>query len=212
MIGEAGVTEIRLTQQVRAPLDLALENILDVPHTAFLHRGLFRTGRSRTDVEVRVRRGPTSIEAEYVGEPRPSGLAGRILAPRGGIVRHFDRFILPCVAEVEYVLGERTRLLTTHLLTPVGEDSCVVRYVAAMRLELPGALVKPAILPFARRILRQDASALALQSENLRRFGGRSFASTELDVVGPHVNAMLEAARRGEPPPPASEWRLRMLV
>ena len=34
------------------------------------------------------------VEAEYLGEPRPEGLAARILSPSGGTVVHFDRFFL----------------------------------------------------------------------------------------------------------------------
>src|SRR5206468_4349675 len=94
------------------------ENILDVPHTAFLHRGLFRGGSAHRITAV-VRRRTDRVEVEYVGEPRPGGLLGRILAPRGGTVTHFDRFILPSVAQVEYRLGERSHLVITNVLTPV---------------------------------------------------------------------------------------------
>ena len=36
---------------------------------------------------------------------------GRILSPSGGIVTHFDRFLLPCIAQVEYQLGEENHIL-----------------------------------------------------------------------------------------------------
>ena len=42
---EPGETEIRRTVEVEAPLPQALENALDVPHTAVLLRGLFRGSR-----------------------------------------------------------------------------------------------------------------------------------------------------------------------
>ena len=68
-----------------------------------------------------MRRTARSVEAEYVGEPRPSGLVGRILAPGGGLVRHWDRFFLPSVAQVEYRLGDVTHFLITALCTPVSD-------------------------------------------------------------------------------------------
>ena len=40
-----------------------------------------------------------------MGEPRPPGIVGRILSPSGGLVTHFDRFILPSIAQVEYRIG-----------------------------------------------------------------------------------------------------------
>jgi len=103
---------------LRAPLDAALENVLDVPHTSFLHGGVFRSSRERNDVEAIVRRGRDRVEAEYVGEPRPSGLLGRLLAPGGGGVRHVDRFLLPATAQVEYAVGEHGHLVITSFLTP----------------------------------------------------------------------------------------------
>ena len=90
-----------------ATLHATIENALDVPHTAFLHRGLFRGGK-RSEIRATVRRSADRVEVQYDGEPRPSGVAGRVLSPGGGTVEHWDRFILPSVAQVEYRLGQKT--------------------------------------------------------------------------------------------------------
>ena len=105
-VDEAGYTTVRRSLSVTAGLHAALENTLDVPHTAFLHGGLFRGGRPPVDIEVVVRHTADGVEAEYLGEPRPPGLAGRILAPEGGVVTHVDRFLMPSIAQVEYRLGD----------------------------------------------------------------------------------------------------------
>ena len=91
-------------------LHAALENTLDVPHTAFLHGGLFRTAEKKNEIDVVVRRHGRRVEAEYLGEPRPQGLVGWLLAPGGGVVQHFDRFLLPSIAQVEYRLGTKSHL------------------------------------------------------------------------------------------------------
>jgi len=114
-----GYASVRFASQTQATLHATLENMLDVQHTAFLHRGLFRGGPKRPITAI-VRRFGDRVEAEYVGEPRPSGLLGRLLAPRGGTVEHFDRFLVPSIAQVEYRLGE-SHLLITVALTPVGD-------------------------------------------------------------------------------------------
>ena len=44
----------------------------------------------------------------------PEGLVARILSPSGGVVTHFDRFILPCITEVEYAIG-RSRPVTRSI-------------------------------------------------------------------------------------------------
>jgi hypothetical protein len=215
-VREAGYTTVRSELTVRASLYRAVENVLDVPHTAYLHGGLFRTAASRRDIDVVVRRWSDRCEAEYLGEPAPTGLVGRLLAPGGGVVRHFDRFLLPCLAEVEYRLGERSHLVATTAVTPLDDEHARLFSAVTFRLPVPGAPVAAVLAPVARRILQQDARMLALQTETVARFGGERFATTEADVLGPHVARLLREAERGgatpppDPGPPAHEHRVRM--
>ena len=199
LIGLSGYTTVYQELGIEASLHAAAENILDVPHTAYLHGGLFRSARGeRKEVEVGVRRSPGRVEAEYIGEPRPTGLAAKLLAPGGGTVTHVDRFILPSIAQVEYRLGERTHLCVTSLLTPVHDFYSKLFVVVSFRLFVPGWLVAPFLKPIVMRIFRQDAFILKQQSETIRRFGGEQFCSTELDVLGPHIYRLLKQAERGE--------------
>ncbi|HYT39313.1 MAG TPA: Rieske 2Fe-2S domain-containing protein, partial [Acidimicrobiia bacterium] len=104
-INDPGYDTVRRSLKSAGTVHAVAENALDVPHTAFLHGGLFRgAGRDPVEVEVVVRTGADRIEAEYIGEPRPPGVAGRLLAPGGGVVQHWDRFLLPSIAQVEYRL------------------------------------------------------------------------------------------------------------
>jgi phenylpropionate dioxygenase-like ring-hydroxylating dioxygenase large terminal subunit len=205
-------TTVRHTQRLVGTVHAAVENALDVPHTAFLHGGLFRTPRRRSVVEVALRRGVDRAEAEYVGEPRPTGLLGRILAPGGGTVEHVDRFVLPCIAQVEYRLGLESHLVATTAFTPEADDAVRLFSAVSFRLPLPGWLVRPFVAPLALRVLAQDARMLAAQIGNVRRFGGERFAHTELDVLGPHVWHLLRRAARGEPGEPYEPPRRKMEV
>ncbi|HEX9290083.1 MAG TPA: aromatic ring-hydroxylating dioxygenase subunit alpha [Anaeromyxobacteraceae bacterium] len=202
--------------EVRATLFAALENTLDVPHTAFLHGGLFRTSEKESEIEVVVRRYADRCEAEFVGEPRPKGIAGRLLAPGGGVVTHVDRFLLPSIAQVEYRIGDASHLVVTSAMTPVDDFRTKLFVVATFRLPVPGWLVQPLFAPLATRIFKQDARILALQTENVRRFGGERFASTEIDVLGPQIWRLLKQAERGDAGPAQEsaehEHRVRMRV
>jgi phenylpropionate dioxygenase-like ring-hydroxylating dioxygenase large terminal subunit len=214
-LDDARYSTVRRAFSVPATLHAVVENALDVPHTAFLHGGLFRTSRKENEIEVAVRRWADGVEAEYIGEPRPKGLAGRILAPGGGVVQHFDRFLLPCIAQVEYRLGETSHLVTTSLLTPVTDFLTQLYAVVTFRLPLAHWLVRPFLTPVAAHIFRQDSRILAMQTETVRRFGGEQFASTEIDVLGPPILRLLLQAQRGEKPPrdaPPEEHRVRMRV
>ena len=211
-LDEPGYTTIRQVLDFEADLASVAENALDVPHTAFLHRGLFRGHGQTNEIEVVVRHHGDRIEAEYLGEPRPAGLIGRLLAPQGGVVEHFDRFILPCIAQVEYRLGERAHLVTTTALTPLGPHRTRLFGASSFRLPMPGATVLGrALEPIALRILRQDAVVLKAQTENVRRFGGERFVSTELDTLGPGIRALLRHAAEGRARPTA-EPRVRRLT
>lgn len=204
-------TTVRREFRVASTLHAVVENALDVPHTAFLHGGLFRTAEKKNEVEVVVRRHATYAEAEYLGEPRPKGLAGRLLAPGGGVVTHFDRFLLPSIAQVEYRLGEKSHLVTTSVMTPIDDFDTKVWAVVTYRLPLPNFVVRPFLTPIAERIFRQDAVILQAQTDVIRRFGTERFTSTELDVLGHEVWRLLEQhAHRLPPPSEVKEHRVKM--
>src|SRR5439155_571682 len=150
-------TDLRRRPLARTILDEPLVLFRDghARPTALLDRGLFRGG-ARHEVTAVVRRFADRVEAEYVGEPRPSGLAGRLLAPEGGTVAHVDRFVLPSISQVEYRLGERSHLAITNALTPETEFSTRIHSVISFRLPLPGPLVRALVSPVARRIMAQD--------------------------------------------------------
>ncbi|MGI9033525.1 MAG: Rieske 2Fe-2S domain-containing protein [Acidimicrobiales bacterium] len=197
-IDAPGYVTARRSLRVDATLHAAVENTLDVPHTAFLHAGLFRGGREPVDIDVVVRHGPDSVEAEYLGEPRPPGVVGRVLAPNGGVVTHVDRFVLPSVTQVEYRLG-RHHLVATSAFTPVSDVDTRLHVAVTFRAALPAWLVRAVVTPVANRIFAQDRDILRHQAENIERFGGEQFASTDLDVLGTHVWKLLRRAERGEP-------------
>jgi phenylpropionate dioxygenase-like ring-hydroxylating dioxygenase large terminal subunit len=206
-LGEGGV-EVRRIVQVESRLHAALENALDVPHTAVLHRGLFRGVREPQRIKARVSRTPDGVQAEYLGEPRPEGLAAKILSPSGGVVTHVDRFILPSIAQVEYRLGSEVHFLVNSICTPVDDYLTRIHAVISFRTRFPGWLVKILLNPVATRIFKQDAYILKAQGENLRRFGGEHYASTAIDVLGLQIARLLRRAETGatDPEEAAEEW------
>jgi phenylpropionate dioxygenase-like ring-hydroxylating dioxygenase large terminal subunit len=213
-VGAPGYTTVIEKVEAEASLHATAENALDVPHTAFLHGGLFRTDdKKRNPIDVVVRRYHDRVEAEYIGEPRPTGLVGKILAPQGGVVKHFDRFIMPCVVQVEYGLGE-SHFVVSAALTPVADFRTELYAVISFKLPVPGAVVVPFLRPIAMRIFGQDAEVLKRQTETIRQFGGEQYMSTEIDVVGNHILKLLRDAERGQRKTDGEpvEKRLTMMV
>ena len=200
----SGYTRIIREVSAEASVHAVAENALDVPHTSFLHKGLFRTGR-RNRVQVAVRRNAHRVEAEYLGEPRPPGLAGWLLSPSGGIVEHWDRFILPSVAQVEYRLGKENHFLVTSLCTPVADFRTRMFAIVDFRTRLPGFLIKPFLQPLALKIFQQDARILAEQTRVIHAFGGEQYMSTSIDILGPSIWRLLKQAEQANAPIPPDE-------
>jgi phenylpropionate dioxygenase-like ring-hydroxylating dioxygenase large terminal subunit len=196
----AGETRVRRAVVVESPLHAALENALDVPHTAVLHRGLFRGDRVPHRIKARVSRTGDGIQAEYLGEPRPEGLAAKLLAPSGGVVTHFDRFILPSIAQIEYRLGDDTHFVVNSICTPVDGFLTRIHAVISFRTRLPGWLLKPLLAPVATRIFKQDASILKAQAGSLQKFGGEHYSSTAIDVLGLQIARLLKHPEADGPP------------
>lgn len=210
-VEERGYTSAREELSVRASLHATAENALDVPHTAFLHGGLFRGGsRPRREIDVVIRRFGDHVEAEYLGEKRPPGVVAKLLAPRGGEVVHFDRFILPSIAQVEYRLGD-SHLCISAALSPAEDYRTALFVTFSFRLPIPGWLVAPILRPFALRVFRQDAWMLARQTETVEHFGGENYKFTEIDVLGAEIFDLLRSGRAPEGRP-TTERRLRMAV
>jgi phenylpropionate dioxygenase-like ring-hydroxylating dioxygenase large terminal subunit len=194
-----GYTTVRRRVSSESTMHAALENALDVPHTQFLHRGLFRAKSRGIEIAAQVRRTHDRVVAEYVGEPRPVGLVARILSPSGGMVTHFDRFILPSIAEVEYKIGSENHFLVSAVMTPVSDFMTHIYASVSFKVRvLPGWLLKPFLMPLGLKVFAQDAALLKLQTENIQRFGGEQYASTEIDVLGRHIWRLMRKAERGD--------------
>lgn len=183
--------------EVEGSVHAAAENALDVPHTAFLHRGLFRTGSAKNRIRAEVRRWHDRVEAEYIGEPRPPGVVARILSPSGGIVEHWDRFFLPSIAQVEYKLGTENHFVVTSALTPLSDFRTRMFAVISFRTRVPGRVLRPILEPLAMRIFKQDAEILRIQTDTIRQFGGEQYMSTDIDVLGRDIWRLLKHAEAG---------------
>ena len=183
---------------VECTLHAALENALDVPHTAFVHRGDFR-GNEVREIEAVRRRIPNGIEVEYLGE---APLSGEELDADGNRVvsEHWDRFFLPSVAQVEYKTPPDRHLMSTLPHTPVSDFRTRFWLVSCWKIphERRGEM-RPVIEKQLDTILGQDVEILREQTRRIRELGGESYRSTALDLMGPEILRMLRQSERGLP-------------
>jgi phenylpropionate dioxygenase-like ring-hydroxylating dioxygenase large terminal subunit len=198
MVDGRGAGETVFRCDLDATLRASLENALDVPHTAFLHRGLFRGAAPRTITAVR-RPIDGGVEVQYLGEPVGMGPI-RLSEDSGRTFDHWDRFLLPSIAQVEYAVEGWFRIVNTIVQLPISPFRTRAWFVVRYSSRLPAPLVRAVVRQQGKRILGQDAAALARQTERIRSLGGERFASTELDLLGTAIWRLLRQAERVEQP------------
>ena len=209
---QPGYSTLRECLEMPGPVQAIAENALDVPHTAFVHAGLFRRNEDRKPIDVVVRPCRDGVEAEFIGEERPRGWLGRLLAPGGGEVFHCDRFLLPSIAQVEYRLGERSHIIATAALTPQTRTRTKLFATVAAKLPIPNLVLHTLLRAVAMRILKQDTEIVRRQTEQVAHFGGAEFTSTEIDFLGLRIEKLLRDAAAGRPHATHDERRFKMLI
>lgn len=193
-----GMRQVVLRYDIDATMHAAIENTLDVPHTAFLHRGLLR-GAKPNELRAVRRQIPNGVEVQYYGEPFGIGF----FRPKSGTeLVHFDRFVLPCVAQVEYRAGPWLQIMNSVLHLPLSELKTRAWFVLrANSQRLPRRLVQAVIRLQGPHVAKQDVRMLERQTANVRRFGGEQYSSTEMDLFGNAVWRLLRHAEKGGDPP-----------
>lgn len=197
--GEPGWTTFFMHTRFAAPVEACLENFLDVPHTLFVHPGLFR-GDEAAETRVRVKRERGTAVAEFLDENELEGWGPRLIAPKATRMEHTDRFLLPSITRVDYGFGDEYRFIITSQCTAREEFVVDVTTAITWRLRLPGWLLKPFLRAYCRHVIRQDVAVLAVLGEQQRRFG-KSEVHTRADLLGRDIRALRQwAAEGGEAP------------
>ncbi len=197
---EPGWTTFHMRTRFESNVEACLENFLDCPHTAHVHRGWFRNPDPR-EMNAVVRRHANGVDVEFQNEPTTDSLITRLFYPKGRPLKHTDRFIMPNLSRVDYEFSPRHHFIITSQCTPVTDRETEVFTVISFRYGRIGWLVRLLFEPMSRRIIRQDVDILKLHGDNVRRFNGEDYAHVETDLIGLHMQSLRRRAERGEPPP-----------
>ncbi len=208
--GEPGWTTFRMRTRFASSVEACLENFLDCPHTATVHKGWFRNPDPR-EMDAVLRRGADFVEVEFQNEPTTDSLIARLFYPKNARLRHTDRFLMPNISRVDYEFDARHHFIITSQATPVSDHESQVYTVITFCYGRFAPLVRLLFEPMSRHILRQDVDILALHGPNVRRFGGEDYTHVETDLVSLHMQALRRRADRGEAAPPdAPEKTIRI--
>ena len=190
-MGKPGWRHFIMERTFEADAFHCVENFLDVPHTAHVHRGLFR-GEETKEIEIEITSGEDWIAAEFLGEERMDSWIGKLLVPAGSRIRHVDRFQLPYVTRVDYQMSEKRQYVVMSQCTPEGPERTRVFTYLAFRFVPLGGLINLIFKPFAGVILNQDVEVLRQQTEDLRRTGSARFLYHETDAIARGIRDLID--------------------
>jgi phenylpropionate dioxygenase-like ring-hydroxylating dioxygenase large terminal subunit len=209
--GEAGWKTLRLQNRFAAAVADCVENFIDLPHTAFVHRGIFRDSAGERLTASVTRRGGT-VHVAYRNERANLGTFRWFLNPGGDAIGHTDTFHAPNVTSVVYELGRRTFVITSQAV-PVAEAETLVYTDLTYNFGALNGLAAPFVRWHGQRIIDQDLAILARQAEVIAR-DGRAFHDSPADTIHRFVDSIREAIARGEDPRalPEIEREIEFLV
>lgn len=196
--GEPGWHHVRLVNRFRNNVTNCAENFIDIPHTVFVHPGIFRTSRGQR-LEATVVREGGSVVVEYRNETDNLGWFRWFLNPSGRPIRHWDRFFMPNVTNVEYVFGPRRAFIITSQSVPCEDDDTLVYTDLTFDYGVWSWFARPIVRWQAQAVIDQDVVALGRQMEVIRKYGAE-FSNTPADVIHVLVESIRdELARGGDP-------------
>jgi phenylpropionate dioxygenase-like ring-hydroxylating dioxygenase large terminal subunit len=190
-----------------------VENFMDVPHTAIVHRGWFRNP-SQKRVPATVERVYGSVLVTYSQDKDQVEGLGKMFNPKGKPMVHTDKYYIPNVTRVDYAFGDSGFVITSQC-SPIDATDTLVYTAISYRLpfDVGNASIARMLIPLFRwyttRVIMQDVDIMRIQREGLTgSSGGGVFMSTEADLLHADIEAYRTWLRRGdEGAPPADEKR-----
>lgn len=196
--GEVGWETVRVINHFRNNVTNCVENFIDIPHTAFVHPGIFRMARQQPIVMTVERRNGATI-VEYSNEATNLGWFTRFLNRNGSEIQHTDRFYMPNVTNVEYKLGKNRHLLITSQSIPETEKSTIVYTDVTFNYGIWNKLARPLVHWTAQRIIHQDIEILNWQADTIAKYGTQ-FSNTPADTIHVFVESIRNAIANGKDP------------
>ncbi len=196
--GGVGYEHIRLINRFENTLTNCVENYVDIPHTAYVHYGIFRKPALER-LTASVRRWDGRVRAEYRNEKSNLGWFSWFLNPKGNPVRHVDDFHSPNITSVEYDAGPTCRFFITSQSIPVTATETLVYTDLTYNFGLWTALARPVVKWQGQAVIDQDIEILKLQMESLKHTR-QEFTHTPADIIHVFIESIHRELELGRDP------------
>lgn len=190
--------KIRLVNKINNSLVNCVENFIDIPHTAFVHKGIFRNKRNQK-VTASVTRENGHLQINYQNESNNLGSFSWLLNPKGKAIFHQDNFYAPNITHVIYRLEKQWEYTITSQTIPVTSDKSIIYTEINYHF---GAWTRLPFMPWlirrqAQRVIDQDVDILNQQMEVIQKYG-QQFCATSADLIHTLTSEIIEALSRGQ--------------
>lgn len=205
---QPGWETVRVINRFHNNVTNCAENFIDIPHTASVHPGVFRTPRQQK-LDMTVERRDGSVFVEYSNEDTNLGWFARFLNAKGYKIRHIDSFHMPNITSVEYDMAPNRRLFITSQSIPESENSTLVYTDVTYNYGIWNKIARPFVRWTAQYIIRQDVEALKIQWEVIQKYGAK-FQNTPADTIHAFVESVRNKIALGEDPRKLPEKSVRV--
>lgn len=196
--GEKGWKSFRLINRFENDVTNCAENFIDIPHTTFVHHGIFRTARQQK-IEATVERKAGTVLVTYRNETSNLGWFSWFLNPQGHPFVHTDSFHMPNVTSVVYEFAPNRAVIITSHSVPETDRSTLVYTDLTYNFGIWTPFAKPILKYQAQAVIDQDVVALNAQGKVIERYGDR-FANTSADVIHVFVESIRQELAEGRDP------------
>lgn len=195
---QPGWETVRVINRFSNNVTNCVENFIDIPHTAFVHPGVFRNSRQQKLATI-VRRENGAVLVEYNNETNNLGWYSRFLNPQGVPIKHSDRFYMPNITCVEYQMAQNRHLFITSQSIPENENSTLVYTDVTYNYGIWNKLARSFVRWTAQYIIQQDVKILGIQGEAIAKYGIQ-FNNTPADTIHVFVESIRGAIASGKDP------------
>ncbi|HEY9678492.1 MAG TPA: aromatic ring-hydroxylating dioxygenase subunit alpha [Drouetiella sp.] len=197
-LGSVWKGRVRLQNSFENSLSNCVENYIDVPHTAYVHHGVFRKPKGEP-IRTSVVRNNGRIDITYHGERLNLGSFSAFLNPHGSEIVHTDHFFAPNLTTVHYRLPNGYRYSITSQSIPVSEMQTLVFTDISYDFGIWTNLAVGIVRRQAETVLRQDIDILNEQGRNINKYGER-FYTTSADLIHMLTSEIINSMKSGIAP------------
>ncbi len=197
-LGSVWKGRVRLQNSFQNSLSNCVENYIDVPHTAYVHHGIFRKPRGEP-LRTTVTRHEGRIDIMYHGERLNLGTFSTFLNPKGSEIEHTDHFFAPNVTSVHYKMPGGYRYSISSQSIPITAMETMVYTDISYDFGIWTPFTAWIVRRQAQEVLKQDIDILNEQGRNIDKYGER-FYTTSADLIHTLTSEIISGMRSGKTP------------